>query len=206
MRALTNLKRRVRLPGHVRQHAAAALGFFDREEPPVLQDGVAVGHARHVVGDRARGVLPRALLEFRGQQAGVRRGRPGRARSRCAAPSCSCAPRGSGGRDDRAGSASAPGSRSRTGAAEGDERRRARAPRRSTRAPGARMLRALVRMRSVTRVSIIRRTVSWIRRRPASRGCAFSAAFMWRAKMRTPASCSRVSSPERRPSSTSWLL
>src|SRR4249920_3896241 len=47
-------------------------GFLDREQPPVLEYRVAVGHAGDVVGDGARGVGARLRLEIRGQHARIR--------------------------------------------------------------------------------------------------------------------------------------
>jgi hypothetical protein len=60
--------------------------------------------------------------------------------------------------------------------------------------------------RSVTWASIMRRMVSCTRRRPAMEGNSAETSAAWRANSDTSCNCSSVSTPERNPSSTSWLL
>ena len=66
--------------------------------------------------------------------------------------------------------------------------------------------RALDSMRSVTRVSIMRLTVSCTRRRPVKPGNSLSTVAWWRLNIAISHNCSNAISPERNPSSTSWLL
>lgn len=50
---------------------AAGSGHIDREYSPIFLDSVAVGHARHVVGDGSSRAIVGTLLELGRQQLGV---------------------------------------------------------------------------------------------------------------------------------------
>jgi hypothetical protein len=50
----------------IRISAGCRSGFLDREQPAVLENRVAIGHAGDVIGDGSRRILLRAYLEFRG--------------------------------------------------------------------------------------------------------------------------------------------
>ena len=166
------IKRRRLLPGHVRQHADAAALRFLRSRTAAGAPGWRSGRSCPRRSRRSRAARPRRARAW--NSGGSRRGSARNAWKRSLtmrrALRAHARPRGSGGRGARAGSASAPGCSSRIARAEGDERRRARARLRAMRARALGCCARSCRIRSVTSVSIIRRTVSWTRRRPASRG------------------------------------
>jgi len=103
----------------------------DREQAPVLPDGVAVSHPCHVVGDRARTVVRGAPPGVLSAAAAARfYGRSRTVRARCAATSRSSASPGSGGTDGRLqeelqrfGLGPAPARKTRPAAAQHERRR-----------------------------------------------------------------------------------